>query len=68
MRAHPLRPPVDVLRGELPIRFALPGLEEVEEMAASTGLEVRRPEGDYAGSGCEPAESPFLRTFARASA
>lgn len=45
---------------ELPVRFALPGREEVETMAAAVGLVVESLEGDYAGGGFDPERSPYL--------
>jgi SAM-dependent methyltransferase len=50
----------------MPMRFALPGRDEVESMAAEAGLEATCLQGDYSGAPFDPVESPFMIwTFTR---
>ena len=49
-----------VREAEMPMRFRLPGAQELEALAAEEGFVAQRWCGDYEGGPYEPEHSPFI--------
>jgi hypothetical protein len=47
----------------VPLRFALPPLAEIQELAGHAGLRVVEVQGDYGGGAYRPGESPCIITW-----